>query len=82
MNKIILDLEKFNSKKEIHEYIKQQCNFPSYYGYNLDALYDCLSDDRNFEFEFINSIEFHEYQTQLIDTIVDAGCKVIILPRK
>ena len=44
MNKVIVDLEKYESKREVHEYLKEVCSFPSYYGCNLDALYDCLTD--------------------------------------
>lgn len=31
-------------KKEGHDYLKEVLNFPDYYGKNLDALYDCLTD--------------------------------------
>lgn len=32
------------TKKEIHRYIACKLGFPEYYGCNLDALYDCLTD--------------------------------------
>ncbi len=32
------------SRREIHEYIAEKMAFPDYYGHNLDALYDCLTD--------------------------------------
>ena len=31
-------------KELIHEYLMEKFEFPSYYGKNLDALYDCLTD--------------------------------------
>lgn len=31
-------------KELIHEYIAKSMDFPDYYGKNLDALYDCLTD--------------------------------------
>lgn len=31
-------------KKDGHDYLKKALNFPDYYGKNLDALYDCLTD--------------------------------------
>ena len=34
----------FESTDEIHEYIAEELMFPSYYGRNLDALYDMLTD--------------------------------------
>ena len=42
--KLYLDGQKFNSKEELHSFLADKLNFPSYYGNNLDALYDCLTD--------------------------------------
>ena len=40
----ILDGAAFLDKKTAHELIKKELSLPSYYGGNLDALYDCLTD--------------------------------------
>lgn len=34
----IMDEETF------HEYVSKKLNFPGYYGYNLDAFWDCITD--------------------------------------
>ena len=44
MKIFILDGSRFTSKQEAHEYIQRTLGFPSYYGKNLDALDDCLSE--------------------------------------
>lgn len=44
MNMITLDATQMGSRKEAHRYLQQQLSFPDYYGCNLDALYDCLTD--------------------------------------
>lgn len=33
-----------NEINELHEYLMEKFQFPNYYGNNLDALYDCLTD--------------------------------------
>lgn len=49
--KIILDGKRMTSKEEAHAYLKEALDLPAYYGRNLDALYDCLTDRRDLEIE-------------------------------
>lgn len=44
MRVIELDAEKLNDRKESHIYLAKKLNLPEYYGRNLDALYDCLTE--------------------------------------
>ncbi len=44
MKIIIIEGGKLTSKSAAHEYIASALNFPMYYGKNLDALADCLSE--------------------------------------
>ena len=44
MNNITLKLDKFSKKEELHSYLQKKMKFPDYYGENLDALFDCLTD--------------------------------------
>ena len=44
MKEIKINFEDFNSPRELHEYLAEELCFPFYYGKNLDALYDCLTD--------------------------------------
>ena len=82
MNKILIDLDAFETIKEFHLWLKEQCHFPEYYGCNLDALYDCLSEDPNYEFEIKDSTKYEIYQIQLINTVVDAGCQGTYLTKE
>jgi len=43
MKTICLALNKFSTPKDVHPYLKEKLTFPSYFGNNLDALYDVLS---------------------------------------
>lgn len=40
----VLDGSKMNSLKNVHTVLKESLELPHYYGCNLDALYDCLTD--------------------------------------
>jgi RNAse (barnase) inhibitor barstar len=43
-NSLIVHIECANSKKELLAYISEKLYFPEYFGFNWDALFDCLSD--------------------------------------
>ena len=47
MREIIIDGEKIHSKKELHRELAEKLDFPEWYGANLDALHDCLTDLRD-----------------------------------
>lgn len=49
MRQITLDGNLLVDAAQVHEYLKQCLEFPEYYGNNLDALYDCLTDLENIE---------------------------------
>lgn len=44
MRTVRLNLERCRSREEAHRYLKAKFGFPEYYGENLDALYDCMTD--------------------------------------
>lgn len=55
--KYILNAEFMNTKEEAHEYLNRQFDLPEYYGKNLDALHDCLSEWNDVQIEILNMPE-------------------------
>ena len=41
---IILNCEKLARREQAHQYLAHMLDFPDYYGNNLDALFDCLTE--------------------------------------
>lgn len=44
MEDILLSCENIATKQALHEALASALRFPDWYGHNLDALYDCLTD--------------------------------------
>ena len=72
----ITHLKRFNMKldgklikKEGHDYLMNALNLPDYYGKNLDALYDCLTE-MECDIELINA---GEIDSDILDTFIDAS---------
>ena len=49
MQQITLDGNILADAARVHDYLKETLHFPEYYGMNLDALYDCLTDLEDIE---------------------------------
>ncbi|WP_405273958.1 barstar family protein [Methanobrevibacter sp.] len=56
-------------KENGHDYLAEALNFPDYYGKNLDALYDCLTEI-SCEIELVNASFVDK---DIIDTFKDAA---------
>lgn len=46
MTEILIDGSIITTKDQLHSLFAEQLRFPEWYGNNLDALYDCLTDIR------------------------------------
>ena len=44
MRKVILDFKPIKTREDVHKYLAMMLDLPDYYGENLDALYDCLTE--------------------------------------
>ena len=44
MKQIVLNGKEIISEQALHELLSQALDFPGWYGNNLDALFDCLTD--------------------------------------
>lgn len=58
-------------KKDGHDYLKKALNFPDYYGKNLDALYDCLTDIGVDTEIVLKNKSYVSYD--FVDTFIDAS---------
>lgn len=71
MKKITLDFENISNKEDMHKYLAEKFEFPDYYGKNLDALFECLTDIAEpTAVNIINAI--NDYDEQIINVITSA----------
>ncbi len=41
---ILCDFERLQTPDAVYDYLTEELGFPAYFGRNLDALHDCLTD--------------------------------------
>ena len=66
---VVLDARLMGERKKAHRYLKEQLKLPDYYGNNLNALYDCLT-------EFSDMVIFIEHKDEA-DNYFDKICHVM-----
>ena len=69
---IILDTRQLQEKEAAHRYLKQMLNLPEYYGCNLDALYDCLTELDTTALRFVNLDAAEGYFAKLLPVFQEA----------
>jgi len=77
---VIIDGRNVTDKQTLHAYLKEQCNFPDYYGNNLDALYDVLTErSEHLEIKVEHAEELKEllcgYGEAFLETLQDAAAE-------
>ena len=74
MKKIVLDGRILADEAKVHGYLKEKFSFSEYYGRNLDALYDCLTELKDVEI-VVNAAEKETPYLQKILQIFEAASK-------
>ena len=70
---IILNGAKLETKEAMHDYLAKMLHLPEYYGRNLDALHDCLTDiGEETELILLNWDAF-DHTKRVMNVIVDAA---------
>ena len=62
MIEVRLDGRQISDKKQLHDQLSMELGFPAWYGSNLDALYDCLTDfHEDAEIRLVNEAALREH---------------------
>ena len=72
-----IDAEKLNEREKAHEYLAEVFSFTDYYGRNLDALYDCLSEMNIEKIHIINEDKAEYYFYSVLDVINDLDIEIV-----
>lgn len=73
MTELILDGLAVRSREELHDALAQGLHLPAYYGRNLDALFDCLTERREETCLRLRNAERLPYGEKLLRVLRDAA---------
>lgn len=76
--KYVLDAVRMETREAAHACLRTELNLPEYYGNNLDALYDCLTEMEDVEIELLHLREAEDgsYVWRVLKVLRDAGVKI------
>ena len=75
---LVIRKKNYTTKKKMLSYIAEELNFPDYFGNNLDALYDCLTDidePINIALDPIPSDESEKWYQGIYKVLLDAAAE-------
>lgn len=72
LRSVILDARELKERDSAHAYLKEMLELPEYYGRNLDALYDCLTEMSEREILFVHTSEAGNYFPRIRRVFEDA----------
>ena len=78
MQEVLIRGIDFETKEEVHDFLAQELSFPDYYGANLDALYDVLTDlteETHITIDTYNmeNADMYDYFLRLEEVLLDAS---------
>lgn len=80
MRIVTLDCSAISTRRELHRVLAEALRFPDWYGSNLDALFDCLTDlDTATALTLTNwqalAVSLEEYGEKALQTLQDAAAE-------
>lgn len=73
---VYLDARRLKQRAEVHEYLSSMLSLPDYYGRNLDALEDCLSEMTDLRLVLMHEKEAaleQTYGSRIVQVLEECG---------
>ena len=70
MKTILLDCAQMTGREEAHDYLARALSFPEWYGRNLDALWDCLT-------ECPETVVVFRHPGAMLSALREYGCRLL-----